>query len=100
MTLGIDVSKLFSEMIMVIKYTHTHTHTHSSHPPTHTHTPHTQAGATVDLVQKKLVYLYLTNYAESNSELALLTVNTLCKDCLDRNPMIRGLSLRAMCSLR
>ncbi|XP_064391971.1 uncharacterized protein LOC135339670 [Halichondria panicea] len=74
MTLGIDVSKLFSEMIM--------------------------AGATVDLVQKKLVYLYLTNYAESNSELALLTVNTLCKDCLDRNPMIRGLSLRAMCSLR
>jgi len=51
-------------------------------------------------VQKKLVYLYLSNYAESNSELALLTVNTLQKDCQDRNPMIRGLALRSMCSLR
>jgi len=74
MTLGINVSKLFSEMIM--------------------------AGATQDPVQKKLVYLYLSNYAESNSELALLTVNTLQKDCQDRNPMIRGLALRSMCSLR
>lgn len=74
MTLGIDVSKLFSEMIM--------------------------AGATQDPVQKKLVYLYLSNYAESNSELALLTVNTLQKDGQDRNPMVRGLALRSMCSLR
>eukprot|EP00055_Hartaetosiga_balthica_P018704 m.135204 g.135204 ORF g.135204 m.135204 type:complete len:776 (-) comp9865_c0_seq1:143-2470(-) len=74
MTLGIDVSRLFSEIVL--------------------------ASATRDLVQKKLVYLYLCNYAESNAELALLTVNTLQKDCRDTNPMIRGLALRSMCNLR
>lgn len=73
-TNGLDMSSLFPEMVM--------------------------AGATDNLVQKKLVYLYLTTHAQSNSELALLTVNTLRKDCQDRNPMIRGLALRAMCSLR
>eukprot|EP00731_Ephydatia_muelleri_P023370 Em0015g953a len=56
--------------------------------------------ATQDLVQKKLVYLYLTTYAKSNPEVALLTVNTLQKDCRDRNPVVRGLALRSMCSLR
>ncbi len=59
-----------------------------------------QAGATTNLVQKKLVYLYLTMYAESNSELVLLTVNTLHKDCQDSNPVIRGLALRALTSLK
>lgn len=59
-----------------------------------------QAGATQDVVQKKLVYLYLGNYSQSNSDLALLTINTLQKDCKDRNPMVRGLALRSMCSLR
>ena len=59
-----------------------------------------QASATQDLVQKKLVYLYLTTYAKSNPEVALLTVNTLQKDCKDRNPMVRGLALRSMFSLR
>merc|ERR1719163_1255355 len=73
MTLGIDVSPLFSEMVM--------------------------ASATNDLVQKKMVYLYLVNYAESNSELAILAVNTLLKDCRDDDPMIRGLALRSLCSL-
>lgn len=73
MTLGIDVSPLFSEMVM--------------------------ASATNDLVQKKMVYLYLMNYAESNSDLALLAVNTLQKDCRDDDPMIRGLALRSLCSL-
>mmetsp|Transcript_35627 Transcript_35627/g.81662 ORF Transcript_35627/g.81662 Transcript_35627/m.81662 type:complete len:619 (-) Transcript_35627:65-1921(-) len=74
MTLGIDVSPLFSEMVMA-------------------------GGATHDLVQKKMVYLYLVNYAESNAELALLAVNTLLKDCRDDDPMIRGLALRSLCSL-
>mmetsp|Transcript_13577 Transcript_13577/g.31919 ORF Transcript_13577/g.31919 Transcript_13577/m.31919 type:complete len:632 (-) Transcript_13577:63-1958(-) len=74
MTLGIDVSPLFSEMVMA-------------------------GGATTDLVQKKMVYLYLVNYAESNAELALLAVNTLQKDCRDDDPMIRGLALRSLCSL-
>lgn len=73
MTLGIDVSPLFSEMVM--------------------------ASATNDLVQKKMVYLYLVNYAESNADLAILAVNTLQKDCRDDDPMIRGLALRSLCSL-
>jgi len=73
MTLGIDVSPLFTEMVM--------------------------ASATNDLVQKKMVYLYLQNYAETNSELAILTVNQLQKDCRDDDPMIRGLALRSLCSL-
>eukprot|EP00040_Diaphanoeca_grandis_P001303 m.18080 g.18080 ORF g.18080 m.18080 type:complete len:808 (+) comp11828_c0_seq1:105-2528(+) len=74
MTLGIDVSRLFTEMIM--------------------------ASASQDLVQKKLVYLYLSNYAESHSELTLLAINTLQKNCRDHNPMVRGLALRSMCALR
>ena len=52
-----------------------------------------QATHTRDLVQKKMVYLYLTNYAEQNSEVAMLTVNTLQKDCDDSDAMIRGLAL-------
>lgn len=74
MTLGIDVSRLFTEMVM--------------------------ASATQDMVQKKLVYLYLCNYAESHSELTLLAINTLQKNCRDSNPMIRGMALRSMCALR
>lgn len=88
---------------------------------------HAQASATSDLIQKKLVYLFLCNYAESNSELTLLAINTFLKDCRcvalcrptartarhslsqtyatrdwrsDANPMVRGLALRNMLSLR
>lgn len=74
MTLGMDLSSLFMDMI--------------------------KAGATHDLVQKKLVYLYICSYAESNPELALLTVNTMRKDSQDSSAMVRGLALRSMCSLR
>jgi hypothetical protein len=59
-----------------------------------------QVTNTRDLIQKKLVYLYLCNYAESNADLALLTINTLQKDCRDDNPMVRGLALRSCSSLR
>ena len=59
-----------------------------------------QAGSTHNFVQKKLVYLYLGTYADSNSDLALMTVNTLIKDFQDRNAMLRGLALRSLCSLR
>ncbi len=62
MTLGIDVSALFRDMIM--------------------------ATNTKDLVQKKLVYQYLCHYATSNQELSLLAVNTLLKDCRDSSPMV------------
>ena len=74
MTQGIDMSKCFSEMIM------------SAH--------------TADLVQKKLIYLYISEYAEKNPEIALLSVNTLQRDAADQDPMVRGLALRTMCSLR
>ena len=74
MTLGIDVSKLFSDMIMLC---------HSRDP-----------------VLKKMIYLYLTNYAEYQADLAILAVNTLQKDCRDEDPTIRGLALRSLCSLR
>eukprot|EP01006_Ploeotia_vitrea_P015670 TRINITY_DN4566_c0_g1_i1.p1 TRINITY_DN4566_c0_g1~~TRINITY_DN4566_c0_g1_i1.p1 ORF type:complete len:800 (-),score=468.60 TRINITY_DN4566_c0_g1_i1:107-2506(-) len=74
MTLGIDVSRLFSEMIM--------------------------ASTTRDLVQKKMVYLYLCTYAEQKQDLAILAINTLHKDCRSEDPMVRGLALRSLCQLR
>lgn len=52
------------------------------------------------MVQKKLVYLYLRNYAESNSSLAVMTINTLMKDLEDRNAVLRGLALKTLFSLR
>ena len=73
MTLGIDVSRLFTEMMLAIE--------------------------TRDLVIKKMVYLYLCNYAYSHPELAQMCTNTLQKDCGNEDPMVRGLALRALCSL-
>lgn len=74
MTLGIDVSRLFTEMMLAIE--------------------------TRDLVIKKMVYLYLCNYAATHPELAQMCTNTLQKDCGNEDPMVRGLALRALCSLR
>jgi len=59
-----------------------------------------QATSTRNLVQKKLVYLYLCSNCESKPDLAVLTINTLQKDCRDENPMVRGLALRYLTSLR
>lgn len=74
MTIGIDVSSVFSEMVM--------------------------CSATSDIVLKKMCYLYVGNYAKNNPDLALLTINFLQRDCKDQDPMIRGLALRSLCSLR
>eukprot|EP01027_Heterolobosea_sp_BB2_P014402 GEZU01020688.1.p1 GENE.GEZU01020688.1~~GEZU01020688.1.p1 ORF type:complete len:368 (-),score=81.66 GEZU01020688.1:63-1166(-) len=74
MTMGLDTSRLFSEMILAV---------------------HTK-----DLVQKKMVYLYICNYAESNPGLAILAINTLRKDYRDESPIVRGLALRSIASLR
>lgn len=74
MTLGIDVSRLFSEMCM--------------------------ASYTTDLIQKKMIYLYLGNYAESNSELAFMAINTYLKDLDNADGKIRGLALRSLFNLR
>jgi AP-4 complex subunit beta-1 len=73
MTLGIDMSRLFSEMVMAA-----------------------QLG---DIVQRKMVYLYLTTYAKDSGDLAILTINTLQKDTRDVDPSVRGLALRSMCSM-
>lgn len=40
------------------------------------------------------MYLYLCAYGETHPELSLLAMNTLQKDFLDDNPMVRGLALR------
>jgi vesicle coat complex subunit len=55
---------------------------------------------TKDLEMKKLVYQYLVNYSSSNPELAVLAINSFCKDCEDKNPIIRTLALRTMASIR
>lgn len=52
-----------------------------------------------DLVIKKMIYLYLTNYARTHPELAQMCTNTLTKDCANDDPMVRGLALRALCGL-
>ncbi|KAI0728818.1 adaptin N terminal region-domain-containing protein [Fomitopsis betulina] len=55
---------------------------------------------TDDLEQKKLVYLYLMNYAKTQPELVILAVNTFVKDTDDPNPLVRALAIRTMGMLR
>lgn len=74
MTQGADVSGLFAEMV--------------------------KAGAAADVVQKKLVQLYVCAHAPRMPRLALLAVNTLRRDCADPSPAVRGLALRGLCDLR
>lgn len=49
---------------------------------------------------KKLVYIYLTHYAESDPDLALLSVNAIQKSLSDQNPLIRAMALRTMAGMR
>lgn len=76
MTLGMDMSGLFPMMISCANL------------------------SADDLALKKQLYLYITHYAASTPDLALLTINQLQKDCRDQDPMVRGLALRSLCSLR
>lgn len=46
------------------------------------------------------VYLYIINYARTQPELALLPVNSFCKDTQDMNPLIRALAVRTMGCIR
>lgn len=72
---------------------------------------------TEDLEQKKLVYLYLMNYAKTQPELVILAVNTFVRvraipgcswislsgalqDSDDPNPLVRALAIRTMGCLR
>ncbi|KAJ3013563.1 hypothetical protein HKX48_005673 [Thoreauomyces humboldtii] len=74
MTIGKDVSSLFADVVKNMQ--------------------------TEDLELKKLVYLYLINYARTQPELVILAVNTFVKDTDDVNPLIRALAIRTMGMLR
>ena len=49
---------------------------------------------------KKLVYIYLLHYAESEPDLALLSINTIQKSLSDQNPQVRAMALRVMSGIR
>lgn len=55
---------------------------------------------TDDMELKKLVYLYLINYAKTQPDLTLMAVNTFVKDSLDPSPLIRALAVRTMGCIR
>jgi len=55
---------------------------------------------TEDIEQKKLVYLYLINYAKTQPDLVILAVNTFVKDSDDHNPLVRALAIRTMGCIR
>lgn len=74
MTVGKDVSALFPDVLKNI--------------------------ATHDLEQKKLVYLYLMNYAKTHPELVILATNTFMRDAEDPNPLIRALAIRTIGCIR
>ncbi|ESN95331.1 hypothetical protein HELRODRAFT_193557 [Helobdella robusta] len=74
MTVGKDVSALFPDVINCMQ--------------------------TDNLELKKLVYLYLMNYAKSQPDMAIMAVNTFVKDCDDSNPLIRALAVRTMGCIR
>ncbi|XP_055601467.1 AP-1 complex subunit beta-1 isoform X2 [Uranotaenia lowii] len=83
MTVGKDVSALFPDVVNCMQ--------------------------TDNLELKKLVYLYLMNYAKSQPDMAIMAVNTfvkdlphsqLVKDCEDTNPLIRALAVRTMGCIR
>jgi AP-4 complex subunit beta-1 len=46
-----------------------------------------------------MIYQYITNYAEKNSDLVLMAINAFLIDCKSGNGKVRGLALRSLCSL-
>jgi AP-1 complex subunit beta-1 len=49
---------------------------------------------------KKLIYLYIINYARSHPDKAILIVNTFQKDAEDKSPLVRALAIRTMGCIR
>lgn len=74
MTVGKDVSSLFPDVVNCMQ--------------------------TEDMELKKLVYLYLINYAKTQPDLTIMAVNTFVKDSQDPNPLIRALAVRTMGCIR
>lgn len=52
--------------------------------------------ASQNLEIRKLVYIFLLRYAESEPDLALLSINTFQRDLADSNPLIRAMALRVL----
>lgn len=75
MTVGSDVSSLFPDVVNCMQ--------------------------TTSLDLKKLVYLYVINYAKAQPELAILAINSFRKDVNDQhNPLLRALAVRTMGCIR
>lgn len=47
-----------------------------------------------------MVYIYLLHYAESEPDLALLSINTIQKSLSDQSPQVRAMALRVMSGIR
>merc|ERR1740128_360514 len=56
--------------------------------------------ASKNIEVKKLVYVYLTRYAEEQQDLALLSISTFQRALKDPNQLIRASALRVLCSIR
>ena len=74
MTVGKDVSALFPDVVNYMQ--------------------------TDNLELKKLVYLYVMNYAKSQPDMAIMAVNSFVKDCEDPNPLTQALAVRTMQCIR
>ena len=75
MTIGKDVSPLFAHVVKCMR------------------TP------SVEL--KKLIYLYIINYAKAKPDITLLAVNSFNTDAMDKSsPLIRALAVRTMGCIR
>lgn len=56
--------------------------------------------STRNLIQKKLISHFLASYASKCEDVSLLSIGTLHSDCTNSNPIIRGIALRTLSSLR
>merc|ERR1719325_247589 len=56
--------------------------------------------ASKNIEVKKLVYVYLTRYAEEQQDLALLSISTFQRALKDPNQLIRASALRVLSSIR
>jgi len=75
MTIGKDMSSLFPHMVKCME--------------------------TTSIEMKKLVYLYIINYAKTKPDLTIMAVNSFQKDSLMKNnPLMRALAVRTMGCIR
>lgn len=56
--------------------------------------------AVPNLEVRKLVYIYLSRYADAEPDLALLSINTFQRDLADSSPLIRAMALRVLSGIR